>query len=293
MSTYDGYFLPYKIPSSARGDEGNGPVCFGTNATSDKREERRCVAVKAAPLVLQATGQIIVVSTATIGAISAATPSMPPVTWEALGARFGIIVLGTGALMVALIGLSSSHPKGYVFLLGLRLDAVLASIATIATLYSLSIYDVLTYLAGPRASRKREMKAKAAREAGEDPPQPPSLFYLSLLNTAPASFVIIIFLLYGTAVPIAFEAAETEFQKIAVYFAALACFKTGGDILLKRLFRRLGGLSLLAMKSGLFAFELVTSTQTRLLLASYPETRTVLAVSTATAVWEICTRMMS
>ena len=90
----------------------------------------------------------------------------------------------------------------------------------------------------------------------------------------------------------AFDAATTQMEKLAVYSVALVVCKTGGEYLLKRVFEKMN-IPFHSLVVALFTFELVTSTQARILLASYPDTSFVAIVSVCTAFFELGVRLFN
>ena len=101
--------------------------------------------------------------------------------------------------------------------------------------------------------------------------------------------VMLVFCIYGTIVPLLFGLATSELQEAAVYFGALA-LKVGGGVVLKKVVVNTK-IPFYAIAPGLFLYELVASTQLRILLASYPDTNVVFYYSIATGFAELAGRL--
>ena len=67
--------------------------------------------------------------------------------------------------------------------------------------------------------------------------------------------------------------------------------KTGGEVAIKHVMARIR-VPYYAMVFALFIYELITATQARILLASYPDTDVVLAISVVSAIWELGVRLI-
>ena len=217
---------------------------------------------------------------------------MPRTTVATGTARLLIIAFACALASGATFGVASAVDTGYVFVSRYRVDNILTGIFCSIGTFLLALFDAYVYNNEPKVVERRAAKARAARAAGEGPKSIPSAFAIALKKPAGLLVAIIIFSIYGTVVPMAFEAATNQMEKLAVYFVALIVCKTGGEYLLKRVFERIN-IPFHSLVMGLFSFELVTSTQARILLASYPDTSFVAIVSVFTAFFELGVRLFN
>ena len=274
--------MPFKIKGRGNKEynrtvlEG-GSVCFGDNTTTDDRQHRTCVAVNAGPVALLGTGQPVFLGVSFPAFLSAVHPEMPSVTMEANAARLAIIAVGTVAAEASVVGIASVLPAGFVSVLGYHIDGIVAAVWCFITFVFVCILDTYLHDTQPKVVKRRAEAAEAAQKAGKESKRHSSTIVRAFKKATPVALGTTIFLLYGTVVPRAFAAAETIDIKIVVYFFALV-FKTAGEMALKHVFEHTK-MDELTIKLGLFAYELVTATQCRILLASYEETNTVLGES--------------
>ena len=269
----------------------NGTDCFGENEVEDSREHRVCVSVRAGPLSLATVGVVTFVPSLFMAMIFAMDKKMPATTWRTGCARLGILVLCTFASVTAVVGFARVCEGGYVFLAAQRIDSVIAFTFGIITTFFLALFDVMVFNADPDIIARRAARVRAAKDAGKEPKPVPSVLLIALKKAAAAGICALMFGLYATAVPMAFEAATSEAEAVVVYVTALVVVKTGGESLLKQLYERVR-VPFYAVVLSLFAYELVTSTQAKILLASYPRTDTVLAISVASGFWELGVRLL-
>ena len=251
-----------------------------------------CLAVNAAPLTLSLTGLCVIVCGMGFALIFSLDKRMPPTTWGTGSAKLAIIVLCAAAALATIVITASTTEGGYVFITAYRIDSVVATAWSGIAILLLSLYDTSIYNNTPEVVERRAARARQAQEEGKEPPKPPSTLGTALKKSVGPTLAIIVFCLYATVVPMSFQAARSVLEAMAIYGTTLVVFKTGGEFLLKKLCEKIR-MPFFSLVVALFSFELVTSTQARILLAAYPDTSAVLVVSVLTAVFELSVRLFN
>ena len=261
----------------------NGSICLAASVET-------CVAVRPGPLCQTTQMLMVVISSLNFLFIFVMTDKKMPRTTFATGiARISIVLFFSACSLCALVGVASLHSMSYIFVSSSRIDVMIGAVFITITLYFLAFFDVLVYNSKQEVVEARAARVRAAKAAGEIPKPVPSPFSIALKKVSTAWPIVFFSCIYATLVPMAFEAAVTEMEKLAVYCIALVVCKTGGEHLLHLVFEK-HNLPFHSLVIGLFAFELFTSTQARMLLASYPDTTFVAFISLLSAFYELAVR---
>ena len=271
---------------------GDGATCFGLNVAEDARDHRVCLAVNTGPLTLSLTGLCVIVTGMAFALVFSLDKRMPPTTWGTGSAKLAIIVLCAAAALATIVITASTTEGGYVFITAYRIDSVVATAWISIEVFLLSLYDTSIYNNTPDVVERRAARARQANEEGKELPKPPSTLGTALKKSVGPTLAIIVFCLYATVVPMSFQAARSVLEAMAIYGTTLVVFKTGGEFLLKKLCEKIRT-PFFSLVVALFGFELVTSTQARILLAAYPDTSAVLVVSVLTALFELSVRLFN
>ena len=215
---------------------------------------------------------------------------MPRSTSRTFSSRLAIIFLSTFAAIATEFGIATAlaDKGGYVFMASYRIDTIIATIWCAIGIFLLSIYDVYTYNNLPTVIERRAARSRQARRDGKPAPKVPSTLLVALKKSMGPIFAVFTCCLYGTVVPMAFQAAKTDAMRLAVYSSAMV-YKTGCEFLFKKMMEK-EKVKIFLVILYLFSFELITTTQIRILLSSSQNANLVLYASIASAFYEFCVR---
>ena len=250
------------------------------------------MSVQAGPLFLALVGFLIFSCGMYFYYLFALDEKMPHPTFRISSSRLAIILLSASAAIATEVAISTAlGDGGYVFMAGYRIDSIVATIWCAIATFLLCIYDVYIYTISPKVIKRRAARSRQARRDGKPAPKVPSPLLVALKKSIAPLFTVITFCLYGTVLPMAFQAAKTDEMRLVVYSSAMV-FKTGCEYIIKKTQEKLR-VPYFAVVLGLFSFEMIVTTQIRIQLSSFQDAELVAYASTLSAVYELGVRTLT